>query len=98
MTTLDAEFLLLEDETSHMHIAGISTFANPAPTFEEVTALAASKLHLIPRYRQRVRTGPTSWAGRLGWTTPPSTSSPTCATRRCPLRATTRTCAGSWGA
>lgn len=58
MSTLDAEFLTLEDGTAHMHIAGICTFSDPPPTVDELTELIASKLHLIPRYRQRVRTVP----------------------------------------
>ncbi|MCZ7631504.1 MAG: hypothetical protein M5U19_21700 [Microthrixaceae bacterium] len=48
MSTLDAEFLNLEDSNSHMHIAGICTFADPAPTLAELEALIASKIDRIP--------------------------------------------------
>lgn len=70
MSTLDAEFLHLEDSNSHMHIAGVCTFAEPAPTLSELEALIASKLHTIPRYRQRVRTVPLE-LGRPVWVDDP---------------------------
>jgi WS/DGAT/MGAT family acyltransferase len=70
MSTLDAEFLHLEDSNSHMHIAGICTFADPAPTLAELEALIASKVHKIPRYRQRVRTVPLE-LGRPVWVDDP---------------------------
>ena len=58
LSALDAQFLHLEDDLSHMHIAGVCVFDNPPPTYDELVALIASKLHEIPRYRQRVRTVP----------------------------------------
>ncbi|MGB6059807.1 MAG: wax ester/triacylglycerol synthase family O-acyltransferase [Microthrixaceae bacterium] len=70
MSALDAEFLHLEDSNSHMHIAGICTFANPAPSIQELETLVASKLHLLPRYRQRVRLVPLE-LGRPVWVDDP---------------------------
>lgn len=58
LSALDAEFLHLEDDLSHMHIAGVCVFDDPAPSYGEVLGLLRSKLHEIPRYRQRVRTVP----------------------------------------
>lgn len=55
---LDAEFLHLEDDFAHMHIAGACVFENPAPSYDDVLGLVRAKLHQIPRYRQRVRTVP----------------------------------------
>jgi diacylglycerol O-acyltransferase len=55
LSALDAEFLHMEDGITHMHIAGLSVFGGTPPTEDEVQGLLASKLHLIPRYRQRVR-------------------------------------------
>jgi WS/DGAT/MGAT family acyltransferase len=66
LSTLDAEFLHLEDEVTHLHIAGISVFEPPVPEPEELVALLAAKLHLIPRYRQRVRSVPFE-LGRPVW-------------------------------
>jgi WS/DGAT/MGAT family acyltransferase len=70
LSTLDSEFLTLEDGVAHMHIAGVCTFADPPPTIDQLTALIGSKLHLIPRYRQRVRTVPLE-LGRPVWTDDP---------------------------
>ena len=70
LSTLDAEFLHLEDGIAHMHIAGACVFADPPPAFEAVTGLIASKLHLIPRYRQRVRGVPLE-LGRPVWVDDP---------------------------
>ncbi len=70
LSSLDAEFLHLEDGVAHMHIAGSCVFADPPPPFEELEALVASKLHLIPRYRQRVRSVPLE-LGRPVWVDDP---------------------------
>lgn len=70
LSALDTEFLHLEDGIAHMHIAGMSVFDGSPPSQEEVQALLASKLHLIPRYRQRVRTVPFE-IGRPVWVDDP---------------------------
>jgi diacylglycerol O-acyltransferase / wax synthase len=70
LSALDAEFLHLEDGAVHMHIAGACVFDDPPPSISELGALYASKLHLIPRYRQRVRTVPFE-LGRPVWADDP---------------------------
>ena len=70
LSVLDAEFLHIEDDTTHMHIAGVSIFDGPTPSTDDLTRLLGSKLHLIPRYRQRVRSCRSSSAGPSGSTTP----------------------------
>jgi len=70
LNALDAEFLHLEDGIVHMHIAGATVFGDPPPAFHEMEALVASKLHLIPRYRQRVRSVPFE-LGRPVWVDDP---------------------------
>ncbi|MFP3902398.1 MAG: wax ester/triacylglycerol synthase family O-acyltransferase [Acidimicrobiia bacterium] len=70
LSTLDAQFLHLEDGISHMHIAGGCVFAGPAPTMDELSRLIRSKLHLVPRYRQRVRSVPLG-LGRPVWADDP---------------------------
>jgi WS/DGAT/MGAT family acyltransferase len=70
MNTLDAELLHLEDGIAHMHIGGVCVFADPPPSLEEITAMIAAKLHLIPRYRQRVRSVPLE-LGRPVWVDDP---------------------------
>ncbi len=49
-----------------MHIGGVSIFAGPPPPIEELRAMVAGKLGLVPRYRQKVRfvplaAGPPIW-------------------------------------
>jgi len=51
----DASFLYIENELNHMAIAALGVFEGPAPGQDEIEAMVASKLHLVPRYRQRVR-------------------------------------------
>jgi WS/DGAT/MGAT family acyltransferase len=70
LSALDTEFLHLEDGISHMHIAGMSVFEGDPPTEEELCDLLESKLHLIPRYRQRVRSVPFE-LGRPVWVDDP---------------------------
>ena len=61
LSYLDNSFLALESHTTHMHVAGIAIFeAAPLQTAEggidalRIKALVESKLHMIPRYRQRL--------------------------------------------
>jgi diacylglycerol O-acyltransferase / wax synthase len=56
---LDNSFLVAEGPTSHMHIGGTATYeAGPLKTadggidVDRIRAYVASRLHLIPRYRQ----------------------------------------------
>ncbi len=59
LTALDASFLYLERPAMHMHVGGLSIL-DPAtcPTgrlrFEDVRRVVASRLHLAPRFRQKV--------------------------------------------
>jgi len=71
MSTLDAEFLHLEDGIAHMHIGAVCVFGDPPPSFDEIAAMIAAKFHLIPRYRQRVRSVPFE-LGRPVWVDDPN--------------------------
>ncbi len=66
MGSLDAVFIAVEDAVNHMHIGSVGIFEGPVPSYDEVVALAASKIQLVPRYRQRVREAPAS-IGRPLW-------------------------------
>ncbi len=70
LSVLDAEFLLVEDGIAHMHIAGLSVFEGPRPDLDDLRAMLESKLHRIPRYRQRVRPVPFE-LGRPVWVDDP---------------------------
>ncbi len=61
LSPLDRTFLDLEYPEAHMHVAGVTIFdAHPIRTagggidIEKIRKYVASRLHLIPRYRQRI--------------------------------------------
>ncbi len=55
MSAQDASFLHIENDTSPMHVGGVSIFEGPPPPFADVQSMVAAKLPLVPRYRQVVR-------------------------------------------
>ncbi len=54
LTSIDAGFLHQEDGGAHMHIGGLGVFTGPAPTGEQFRDHIASRLPLVPRYRQKL--------------------------------------------
>jgi diacylglycerol O-acyltransferase / wax synthase len=62
LTSLDAAFLRMESPTRHMHVGGLFLFDPPADgrewEFGRFLELVRSRLHLVPRYRQKVVTPP----------------------------------------
>jgi len=66
MSAIDASFLHVENATTPMHIGGVSIFEGPPPGFEDLRAMVAAKLDLVPRYRQKVRFVPFA-AGTPAW-------------------------------
>jgi diacylglycerol O-acyltransferase len=73
MSPLDAAFLRLESRSTSLHIASVGIFDGPPPTYDDVFAAFQSKLHLVPRYRQRVREVPLG-LGRPVWVEDPTFS------------------------
>jgi WS/DGAT/MGAT family acyltransferase len=71
LTSIDASFLHQEGRASHMHIGGVLIFEGPAPAFEDFLDQVRSRLHLVPRYRQKLATPPLE-AGRPLWVDDPS--------------------------
>src|SRR5687767_5631040 len=71
LTSIDASFLAQEKEGSHMHIGAVMLFEGPAPSPEEFTGHIASRLHLVPRYRQKL-SFPRMQMGRPLWIDDPS--------------------------
>ncbi len=55
MSLLDASFLYVENDVTPMHIGGVAIFEGPPPTHDELVSRFEAKLHLVPRYRQKVR-------------------------------------------
>ena len=70
LTGLDASFLHLERDSSHMHVAGCAVFKGAAPAYDELLAHIDSRLHLVPRYRQRLAFVPLN-QGRPVWVDDP---------------------------
>ena len=66
MSTLEAEFLYVEDGTVQLHIGSCAVFAGPPPAFADYMDMTESKLARIPRYRQIVREVPLG-LGRPVW-------------------------------
>ncbi len=58
LSPLDASFLHVEDDVSHMHIASVAIFEGPQPAFADIVAMVDGKLGLVPRYRQVVKSVP----------------------------------------
>ena len=84
-TAIDASFLHQEGHSSHMHVGAVSIFEGPPPDFDEFLDSLRVRLHLVPRYRQKLaEAAAADRAARCGSTTRTSTSSTTCATPRCP--------------
>ena len=71
LTSVDASFLHQEGRASHMHIGGVLLFEGPAPEFDEFLDHVRSRLHLVPRYRQKLATPPLE-TGRPLWVDDPS--------------------------
>ena len=70
LTGLDASFLHLERSGAHMHVASTSIFEGPGPSHEEFRDHIASRLHLVPRFRQKLRFVPLD-QGRPVWVDDP---------------------------
>jgi diacylglycerol O-acyltransferase len=71
LTALDTTFLHLEDHsTAHMHVASVMVFEGVAPTPQELVDHVLSRLHLVPRYRQRLAYVPLD-QGRPVWADDP---------------------------
>jgi WS/DGAT/MGAT family acyltransferase len=66
LTSTDAGFLHQESPSAHMHIGGVLLFEGPAPKYEDVLDHIRGRLHLVPRYRQKLATPPVG-SGRPLW-------------------------------
>lgn len=54
LSSVDATFLHQEGRSSHMHIGGVLVLEGPAPAFDEFLAHLRTRMHRIPRYRQKL--------------------------------------------
>ena len=70
LSSTDASFLHQEGPASHMHIGGVLIFQGPPPDFADFVNHVRSRLHLVPRYRQKLATPPLE-TGRPLWVDDP---------------------------
>ena len=71
LTSIDASFLHQEGPESHMHIGGVLLFEGPPPEFADLLDHIRGRLHLVPRYRQKLATPPFD-SGRPLWVDDPN--------------------------
>ena len=70
LSGLDSSFLHLERDAAHMHVAACAVFEGPPPAYAELLEEIVSRLHLVPRYRQRLAFVPFG-QGRPVWADDP---------------------------
>ncbi|MEA2126153.1 MAG: diacylglycerol O-acyltransferase / wax synthase [Solirubrobacteraceae bacterium] len=71
LTAVDASFLAQERDASHMHIGAVTILEGPVPTYADLAAHIRSRLHLVPRYRQKLAFPPLE-TGRPLWVDDPA--------------------------
>jgi diacylglycerol O-acyltransferase / wax synthase len=70
LTALDSAFLHIENTGAHMHVASVMTFEGAPPAYDDLLDALESRLHLVPRYRQRLADVPFD-QGRPVWVDDP---------------------------
>jgi WS/DGAT/MGAT family acyltransferase len=71
LTAVDASFLHQEGQNSHMHVGAVTIFEGPPPDFEDFLDSLRARLHLVPRYRQKLAEAPLQ-TGRPLWVDDPN--------------------------
>jgi diacylglycerol O-acyltransferase / wax synthase len=71
LSALDVSFLTNESSASHMHVGGILIFEGPPPSYEDLLEHVNSRLHLVPRFRQKLAYPPAQ-TGRPFWIDDPN--------------------------
>jgi diacylglycerol O-acyltransferase len=66
LSSIDASFLAQERDGAHMHIGAVMLFEGPPPGKQEFADHIRSRLHLVPRYRQKLAV-PRMEMGRPLW-------------------------------
>ncbi len=70
LSAMDTSFLHLEKGGAHMHVASVTVFDGPPPHYVELLAHVEGRLHLVPRFRQRLAPVPYG-QGRPVWVDDP---------------------------
>ena len=71
LSALDSSFLWLEENApSHMHVGSVTIFEGDRPEYDDFVAGIEGRLHLVPRYRQKIARVPFG-QGRPVWVDDP---------------------------
>ena len=71
LTATDASFLAQEGPVAHMHVGALLIFEGPPPGYEDFCNQIRARLHLVPRYRQKLAVPPLE-TGRPLWVDDPN--------------------------
>jgi diacylglycerol O-acyltransferase len=71
LSSVDVSFLTNESSSSHMHVGAIMIFEGPPPSYEDLLEHVHGRLHLVPRFRQKLAFPPAQ-AGRPFWIDDPT--------------------------
>ena len=71
LSSTDVSFLANESSASHMHVGAILIFEGPAPGYDDLVEHVRSRVHLVPRFRQKLAFPPLQ-AGRPFWIDDPN--------------------------
>jgi diacylglycerol O-acyltransferase / wax synthase len=71
LSALDLSFLTNESSSSHMHVGALLIFEGPPPDYEDLLEHVSSRLHLVPRFRQKLAYPPVP-TGRPFWVDDPA--------------------------
>src|SRR5262245_60062161 len=71
LTSIDASFLTNETSDAHMHVGAVLIFEGPPPGYEDFLEHVRSRLHLVPRFRQKLAFPPVE-TGRPFWVDDPN--------------------------
>ena len=66
LSAIDASFLHQEGSESHMHVGALVTLEGPPPAMDDFLDSLRGRLHLVPRYRQKLAFPPAG-SGRPLW-------------------------------
>src|SRR5919199_2098410 len=71
LTAIDASFLAQERANSHMHVGAVMLFEGPPPSYRDCVNHIRARLHLVPRYGQKLAVPPLE-TGRPLWIDDPT--------------------------
>jgi diacylglycerol O-acyltransferase / wax synthase len=71
LSSLDVSFLTNESSSAHMHVGAVMIFEGPPPSYDDLAEHVRARLHLVPRFRQKLAYPPVQ-AGRPFWVDDPT--------------------------